>query len=701
MTQTNSNATYVLNNTNSSVVTTGGSSTSGVPAATVGIKTLLGNANATGVDSNTNNGNYDTAAAIQAQTTTAQAKTAALFTKVATEAHFLPTNGVTTTSGEFGAAGNYQTPASWTIAPKLAGTASAFTLTNTADSGKTFTLAESISGSPFTTGNGALAEALTFTGKNSDTLVVKHNVSVANVPATTNNNVGSALDVRNEAYAENYVKTGVTSSYALNTTHKYAEANGNQTLNDARAEVYAYKDAGLTINSSVKTGVADAAYINGAEKIVESNAANYHYASTVASTAGTIDYVVTDVRNLAQVDQRTYTNITMTNVAQFKVVDKTVAANPLTVEASGVITGTTKNLAPTTFAPTNAKFTVNNNNYSLAVDAGQFTKNALNQNVFDNVLSLDDGIASTTNALGLGNGGTLFAPIKANQPVVPASLASAKYFDATGTTFTGTDFADVITIKDVKDTAGNFVGGNVNGGAGNDTITGSQGNDTIDISGAGADSILTNGGNDTITGFSLGADTLTVSKGTGITKVSVSFADGKVADYNVAANATTDTVIPATAKTADDLAKITGVTPDAVDWTGTNVAESKVGTDNADKFTGLGGADTLTGGAGADTFIYKRLSDSGAVGGTQGTDTITDFNPTQDDKIDLSAVSPFKGGKFIGSDPFSANATGEVRFDEANHKLQGSSDADDKAEFEIILTGVTAADLSETAFIFA
>jgi len=53
-----------------------------------------------------------------------------------------------------------------------------------------------------------------------------------------------------------------------------------------------------------------------------------------------------------------------------------------------------------------------------------------------------------------------------------------------------------------------------------------------------------------------------------------------------------------------------------------------VGDSANDTLTGLGGKDTLTGGLGADKFRFNSPS--------EGIDTITDFNPTQGDKIELS-----------------------------------------------------------------
>ncbi|MEI7796415.1 MAG: hypothetical protein WCI06_07235 [Methylococcaceae bacterium] len=744
MAQTNSNASNVVSNTSSVLTGSGGFATSNVLASSDVINTALNSVQNTtgGFDSNTENGNYATAVvasnlATPATTTAAVAQLKTLFGNVATQAHFLPTNGVTFTSGEFGATGDYRTV--WTATPtKLAGTASAFTLTDTADSGKTFTLAENISGSPFTTGNGALTEALTFKGTANDTLVVKHNVSVANVPATTNNNTGSALDVRGEAYSESYAKQGVTSNYALNTSHKYTEANGNQALNDALTQSYGYKDANLTINSAVKTAVSDGANINGAEKIVESNVANYHYANTNPVAAGvnigTIDYVVTDVRNLAQADQRTYTNITTTNVAQYKVVDKTVTTangGALTVEASGVITGTTTNLSTaasllpgataqaTTFAPTNAKFTVNNNNYSLAVDASQFKANALNQNVFDNVLDTN-GVAGT--GQGLGNGGTLFAPIDGtHQPVVPATLASAKYFDATGTTFTGTDFADVIKVTD---TAAAPFTANINAGAGNDTITGGFGADVIN-GGAGADSIITTGGNDTINNFQLGIDALTVSKGTSTATVTVINA-GVSTIYNIAANATADTIIPATAKTAADLALISGVkVANPLDHSAFTTAETITGTANADTIIAGSGATTIIGALGADNItlgvgsvvsnvvVYKAPT-AGALK-TEANDTVTNFT-TGTDKIQLpikfafgnTATTAYGAGDALKAVDFvDANTIGtdtpnggRFVFDATAKTLSFDKTGDGtSADDFVVITGISA--LTAADFIFA
>jgi len=69
--------------------------------------------------------------------------------------------------------------------------------------------------------------------------------------------------------------------------------------------------------------------------------------------------------------------------------------------------------------------------------------------------------------------------------------------------------------------------------------------------------------------------------------------------------------------------------------TGTAGNDNLVGGSGNDTLLGLGGQDTLTGGLGADKFRFNSPS--------EGIDTITDFNPTQGDKIELSQEG-FKNG---------------------------------------------------------
>jgi Ca2+-binding RTX toxin-like protein len=126
-----------------------------------------------------------------------------------------------------------------------------------------------------------------------------------------------------------------------------------------------------------------------------------------------------------------------------------------------------------------------------------------------------------------------------------------------------------------------------------------------------------------------------------------------------------------------------------------------IGTANSDKLSGLSGNDTLigglgkdslTGGVGIDIFKFTSINDSPAL--PKKADIITDFKHTQGDKIDLSDIdiNPTLDGKqsFIplNAQTFSADATGQLRFDTKTSTLYGSINSDPAPEFAIVLSGV-------------
>jgi Ca2+-binding RTX toxin-like protein len=159
----------------------------------------------------------------------------------------------------------------------------------------------------------------------------------------------------------------------------------------------------------------------------------------------------------------------------------------------------------------------------------------------------------------------------------------------------------------------------IDGGAGNDTITGS----------AAADLISGGDGNDVLAG---GAGVDTVTYAGALAGVTVTLA-------SVAAQNTTGAGI-------DRLSGFENLT-------GSNLADSLTGDANANRITGGAGDDQLRGGLGADTFVYTALTDLSPVG-----DQILDF-AAQSDQIDLSGID---GLSFIGSNAFS-NVAGQVRFE--------------------------------------
>ena len=144
---------------------------------------------------------------------------------------------------------------------------------------------------------------------------------------------------------------------------------------------------------------------------------------------------------------------------------------------------------------------------------------------------------------------------------------------------------------------------------------------------------------------------------------------------------------------------------------GNSLANDMVGLDEtADRLVGLGGndtldgggfefghADTLIGGMGADflqgspdaIFKYNRTIESD---GTHGVDTIRFMGPRaliDLSKIDANAATAGLNDSFafIGTDAFSADATGQIRYEmlsEWQARIYISTDADPEAEMEII-----------------
>ncbi|MEH1942702.1 MAG: calcium-binding protein [Nostoc sp.] len=172
----------------------------------------------------------------------------------------------------------------------------------------------------------------------------------------------------------------------------------------------------------------------------------------------------------------------------------------------------------------------------------------------------------------------------------------------------------------------------LNGGAGSDILNGGAGSDILN-GGAGSDTLNGNAGNDVLNGGA-GSDILTG-----------------------------------------------GVGSDALN-----------GGAGSDILTGGGGTDSLTGGVGNDIFDFNSVSDS-PTGLLR--DVITDFVGNgifAGDQIDLSSIDANStvGGNqaftFIGAGAFSA--VRQVRY--SGGVLQGNTDGDLSAEFEVQLVGTPA-----------
>jgi hypothetical protein len=141
---------------------------------------------------------------------------------------------------------------------------------------------------------------------------------------------------------------------------------------------------------------------------------------------------------------------------------------------------------------------------------------------------------------------------------------------------------------------------------------------------------------------------------------------------------------------------------------GTSGADTLVGQGGADTLKGLAGTDQLSGGAGddilvggqgrdylagdagADRFVFEVVKDS-AVGSNR--DVVT-FAQSEGDKIDLLAIDADTDGtagnqafSWIGSGAFT-KVDGQLRF--SGGILQGDTNGDGKADFEIKINGALA-----------
>jgi VCBS repeat-containing protein len=273
-------------------------------------------------------------------------------------------------------------------------------------------------------------------------------------------------------------------------------------------------------------------------------------------------------------------------------------------------------------------------NITGANDAPVVTQGAVfNSNGFTFTASdVDNGAALT---IATGSGPTLNMVNNGTQTtVIAAAQAAVSYNDlrvSDGTTtdlllahlFEGTTGDDVIDGT-LENTFNEKTG--IYGFGGNDTITGTNGNDFI-VAGAGIDTVNAGLGDDTIYGGS-GIDTINGG------------------DDN-------DTVYGGSG--ADIISGNSGADMLFGEAGGDTIS----GNGGADTINGGAGADTLTGNGGSDTFVYSQSSDS-----VQGAnDTITDWESA--DKIDLTAfglASPVSYQENVSADVAAASIAADTLF---------------------------------------
>jgi Ca2+-binding RTX toxin-like protein len=235
------------------------------------------------------------------------------------------------------------------------------------------------------------------------------------------------------------------------------------------------------------------------------------------------------------------------------------------------------------------------------------------------------------------------------------------------------------------------------GGAGNDVLYGEQSNDSI-LGGAGNDYLDGGLGLDTMNGGE-GNDTYLIDNpkdvvidGNGIETILIPVYMNFVLPNNIErVRLTGNEDISATGNSLNNT--LTGNE-------GENSLNGAIGNDtlNAgsgdDTLTGGSGKDIMSGGVGSDVFSFQSVTESDIVN-ANAFDMIKDFNLSEGDKINLSAIDAKSGGtandsfSFYSSAPKTAGASsnGAVWF--SNGFLFASNDTDIQAEFKVAMKGIS------------
>ena len=225
----------------------------------------------------------------------------------------------------------------------------------------------------------------------------------------------------------------------------------------------------------------------------------------------------------------------------------------------------------------------------------------------------------------------------------------------------------------------------------NEQFTGTELADTLD-GGAGDDILQGLGGDDKLDG---GAGNDTASYALSATGVTANLADPAANGGGAAGDSFTSIENLRGSNFMDSLTGdaganiLAGLAGDDM-LKGGDGNDTLIGGDGVDRLSGEKGADILTGGAGKDVFLFAKLTDSTAKGGS---DFITDFN-RMEDKFDLRPIdadADRKGNQsfdFIGKQKFGME-DGEIRyaFKGGDTIVQADVNGDGKADFSFVIDG--------------
>ena len=285
--------------------------------------------------------------------------------------------------------------------------------------------------------------------------------------------------------------------------------------------------------------------------------------------------------------------------------------------------------------------------------------------------SLDGGTGADTLIGGLGND----AYTVDNSADVVSEVAG----EGLDTVIATVDYTLVLNLENLAHSGavawqgtGNDLDNRITGGAGADILSGLGGGDIL-IGGAGNDQLFGGDGADNLNG-GIGADTLTGGVGNDVYTVDDS---GDVvveqAEEGIeTVSASVDYTLPANV----EYLGYRGVA--AWKGSGNDLANLITGGAGNDVLSGLGGSDQLIGGGGQDCFVFNSTP------GANNVDKITDFNISDNDKIQLSQ-SVFTGFGHLGgltADEFYASAgatsahdaTDRVIYDTSSGKIYYDAD---------------------------
>lgn len=221
----------------------------------------------------------------------------------------------------------------------------------------------------------------------------------------------------------------------------------------------------------------------------------------------------------------------------------------------------------------------------------------------------------------------------------------------------------------------------LDGGAGNDTLSGGEANDTL-IGGAGNDSL--DGGE--------GSDTASYASGSAVVRVSLAITGAQATGGGGIDTLTSIENLIGGA--GSDLLIGNG---EANRLDGAAGADQLAGGDGADILVGGAGRDALMGGGDGDTFMFAGIKEFSGTS-LSAADFITDFSSAQGDRIDLSLVDAIKSTTvvndaftWIGSATFGKRA-GELRYTVSGNSglVSGDIDGNGTADFAIRIDGAPA-----------